>query len=205
MATGVSGTPADQNANPLGLVLYQVQAASGERRELARWTRPFPVNLIVMGYSANRLFVAAISLDAQTNSIHAGIDCFDAVSGKSLWSQSRDVVGARADLQFPLGLFAPHGENLVYSVGHDIWAVRAADGAAVDQQHEDAMIASNWIRQPFQEGPVYFVNSRDELVAYDDVQKTVTRKPAPDLNSPFLQIHGNVLVGFSSSYVRPTI
>lgn len=179
------------------LILYRVQAATGGRQEIARWKRPSDVTLVMIAYASGRLFVAALSQDLGAMRAGIGIDCFDAASGTPLWRKSHELSG-KADVVFPLGLFMPHGEGLVYSVGHDVFTIRA-DGTEIDRQHENDIILPNILRVSAPSGPVHYVNDKRQIVTYDNERKELTRKPGPELNSPRLVIRNGVLFGFNDS------
>jgi len=191
-----------QSSNPAGLTLYQVKIENGERRELARWSRPFPISAVLLAYASNRLFVATLSPSFQTNMLHAGIDCFDAVSGKQLWQKTHDITMTLVEMRSPIGLFVPQGENLVYSFGHEVWAVRSTDGVVLDQQREEQRIGLNARRQAVPNGPLYYpTTDRRELVAYDVDRKQLTRGPRPEMDSPQLTIRDGVLFGTANASV----
>ena len=91
----VSGRASD----PMTTVLYRVNAETGERAEMAQWTRPYAVDRGVIAFAPGRLFVATISTDKQKGTTQTGVAGFDAASGKRLWERSYDQ---------PLALFLPH-------------------------------------------------------------------------------------------------
>ena len=188
-----------QADDPSRLTLYRLNVESGERQELARWGRPFPVNAVHISYALNRLFVAALSVDLQSFALHLGVDGFDAASGAHLWQNRHDVTIAPIELRFPIGIFTPQGENLVYSLGHEIWAVNAADGGVVDQRHEDRRIGASPRRTPLPEGPLYYVTDHFEIVAYDVARKQVTRWRRPDMSTPETLVRDGILYSFDDT------
>jgi outer membrane protein assembly factor BamB/TolB-like protein len=188
-----------QAADPSGLILYRLNVESGERQELARWSRPFPLNAVYISYALNRVFVAALSMDFQSSALHLGVDRFDAASGARLWKNSHDVTIAPTEIRAPIGIFTPLGENLVYSAGHEIWAVNGADGTVVDQRHEVRSIGPNPRRTTLPEGPLYYVTDNGQIVAYDVARKQVTRSPRPEMKTPQTLVRDGILYSFDDA------
>jgi outer membrane protein assembly factor BamB/tetratricopeptide (TPR) repeat protein len=188
-----------QAANASGLALYRLNAESGERQELDRWSRPFPINAAFLSFARGRLFVASVSSDFQGSAAHLGIDCFDATSGARLWRSSHDVNMPQTELQFAIGVLAPHGDNFVFSLGHEIWALNGADGNVVDRRREERIIGFNTGHTSLPDGPIYYPTDNREIVAYDVARKQQTRFRRPEMESPQITMRGGILFSFDRS------
>jgi outer membrane protein assembly factor BamB len=185
-----------ENDNPASVLLYRADIESGERHALARWVRPGAVTLAILAYASGRLFAATASPDLQSGRLRVAVDCFDARSGDRLWQKSHEYSANPAEMRFPVGLFMPQRESLIYSVAHEIWAVRAADGTVIDQHHENASIAPYFERAAAPDGPMYFRTSQHELVGYDAAHKQLTSRmknmPDSELESA---VHNGIFFG----------
>ena len=121
------------------------------------------------------------------------------MSGARLWKNSQDAAVVPAEVGFAIGIFAPQGENLVYSLGHEIWAIHAPDGRVADMRHEDGLIGPSPRHTTFPDGPFYYVTLNGEIVAYDVARKQVTRSPRPDMQTPQTIVRDSVLYSFDDS------
>jgi len=179
------------NGDPTAVTLRRIDAATGEAIDLAHWNRTQPILLGRIALAAGRVFVLTVSSNPQTRIPEIAVDAFDGASGRQLWpTRINDAV-----LPFPIGLFMPQGDALVYSSGRDIWNIRGADGAVLDHQRENEPIGPNLSHTPVPNGPIYYVTTRKEISAYDTAAKQIRNAPRPEVDSPQLVLRAGMLFG----------
>jgi outer membrane protein assembly factor BamB len=187
--------------DPAAVVLYALSLGTGERKEIARWTRPRPVTVAAIAYEHERIFIATVSPDLQRSRVAIAIDCFNS-AGTRLWSKADEFAADLPEMQLPLGVFAPHGVYFAYSVGPDLWTLNVADGTVVHHHHEDSAIAPRLFRNaPPDADLIYYLTAKKEIAGYHPARGVVAfRVPIPDLNFNFFVREG-VLYGTDTNSV----
>ena len=174
--------------DPSTIVLYSLSVQTGERHELARWNRPPSVILGGIAYAREQLFVLTVSPDITTRKVTVAINCFTA-AGSTLWNRTNEYEADLIQMQAPLGVFAPVGEYLVYSIGQVLWTLSAADGTVVHEHRENAAIFPRLLRNS--SGTLYFITARQEIVGYDPAGDSVTLRAAiPENTITFVTRNG---------------
>ncbi|HEY2384396.1 MAG TPA: PQQ-binding-like beta-propeller repeat protein [Terriglobia bacterium] len=186
--------------DPTAIGLNRIDAASGERKPIASWNQRPAVEFARIAYASGRVFVEPVFRNFQGSRVQVSINAFDATNGRLLWQKDHPLEATRLLQQNPIGLWMPQGDRFIYSVGHDIWTVAAADGVVIDHQTEEGVIGPNSSRLPVAAGPVYFVNDRREIVAYDAAQKTIRRSPRPEVDTTQLTMRGTLLFGTDTGW-----
>ena len=174
-----------QNSDPKVVQVYVMRPDNGERKEFARLTLPSVVNLALIAFANDRLFVAATSLDLSSAKLSIRISCFNATSGKKLWDRPHDLSANYQEAIIPLGVFGPKGDFLVYSVGRDFWVIRGDDGAIHASHQEDSIITDQWTRRDNPDLPdmAYFATNGNQVVGYSlSAKQVVFRTTLPDID-----------------------
>ena len=124
--------------DPTAAALYRIDIRTGERKQMASWRRPAPVDQAWIAYASGRVFAATASPDPDKRTLQVGIDCFDAISGGRLWQKTYNSKANAADLAHPVGLFSTQKDSLTYSIGKERWTVRATDGGTLPPVQQPA-------------------------------------------------------------------
>jgi outer membrane protein assembly factor BamB len=186
-----------QNSDPKTVQLNAVDLDSGNRKELARLTAPFAVDVVYVTYADDRIFVATAGADGPARKAAVRITCFSATSGKRLWEIPHDFTAVNfQDVLVPVGAFYTMKDFLVYAIGRDLFVIRAEDGTIHAQHRDNAFIVTN--SPPAAADDVtYFGTVANELVAYNVATKQVVlRTSIPDFEQQRLcvcSVSGGIL------------
>jgi outer membrane protein assembly factor BamB/TolB-like protein len=179
-----------QHSDPKTVQLNAVDLGSGVRKELARLTSPVAINAVAIAYANDRIFVATAATDMAARKSVVRITGFNATSGTRLWEIPHDFSAVNfQDVIFPIGVFHPKKDYLAYSIGRDLWVIRAGDGTIHAQHHDGAFIAPHRSRTDVAaDDMVYFVTMANEVVAYNLATRQVAlRAPVPEVEPVWIE------------------
>src|SRR5262249_53359269 len=78
-------------ADAANVVLYRVDARTGERKKMAGWRAQGRVDQAWIAASAGRVFVAEASSEVSTGMLRVEVEALDAASGSRAWDKSHNL------------------------------------------------------------------------------------------------------------------